>query len=175
MAGTYVQWCRQLSDYPAGSGWALSYALVKPGKLITFNATPSGDLHLVTLTKTTTENYEAGSYAWQAFVEKDDERHLVGTGTIEIKPNYAAMAAAGYDGRSHVVKVRDALRAMVEGRATKEQRQTVVAGQVIEYMPVAQLLTWLNKYEADAKNEERAERITKGLGHDGNIYVRFTE
>ena len=128
VAGTYVQWSRQLPDYPAGSGWALSYALVKTGKLITFNSTQSGDLHLVTLTKTTTEKYEAGSYAWQAFVEKDDERHIVGTGQIEIKPNYAAMAAADYDGRSHVVKVRDALRAMVERRATKGQRQTVVAG-----------------------------------------------
>ena len=101
VAGTYVQWSRQLSDYPAGSGWALSYALVKTGKPITFNATPSGDQHLVTLKKTTTEKYEAGSYAWQAFVEKDDERHLVSTGLIEVKTNYAAMAAACYDGRSH--------------------------------------------------------------------------
>jgi hypothetical protein len=44
VAGTFVQWSRQLPYYPAGSGWALFYALVKPGKLITFNATQSGDL-----------------------------------------------------------------------------------------------------------------------------------
>lgn len=179
-AGDLVAWKREASglSIPTGevpkasAGWALTYALVKSGTRIQITASASGDDHLVTLAATTTAGYTVGVYQWQAYVTKTTERYLVDSGTIEILANFAA-ATSGYDGRSHARKVLDALKAKIESRATKDQEQMLVGGQVVGQMPIHRLLEFYDRFKAEVASEEAAERVANGMGSGRNIYVRF--
>lgn len=182
-AGDYVQWKREAAglsiptgDVPlASAGWALTYALVKSGVRIAISAaTHETHNFLVTLSAATTAAYTAGVYQWQAYVTKSAERYLVGTGTIEILPNFA-VAATGYDARSHVKKVLDALEAKLEGRSSKDQEQMVVGGQVVGMMPIARLLEWYYRYKQSYEAEQAAEDVAKGLGTGKQVLVRFID
>ena len=181
-AGDYVQWKKEGSacvdpngdSCLASDSWALTYALVNSAGQITITADASGDDYLVTLSAATTAAYTAGTYHWQAYVTLSDERYTVDAGTITIKPNFAAQTS-GYDNRGHVKTVLDALEATLAGRASKDQMNTVIAGERIDKMTPAMLLRWRSLYMAEYEMERRAERIANGLGHDGNIYVRFTD
>lgn len=181
-AGDYVQWKRLGSGIltpagdpcPASDGWALTYAAARRGLLIKITAAASGDDHLVTLAAATTAAYKAGIYDWQAYITKSSERYMVGTGTIEIFENLAA-ATTGHDGRSHVKKVLDALEDRLVGRADNQQSDILLGGQTIGMMPIQQVLAWRDKYRMYYEQEQRAEAVKKGLGHSGNIYVRFTD
>jgi hypothetical protein len=180
-AGDLVQWKREAAglSIPTGevpkasAGWALTYALVKSGVRIAITAASSGDDFLVTLSAATTAVYTAGVYQWQAYVTKTTERYLVDSGSIEILPNFAA-ASSGYDARTHVKKVLDALEAKLEGRASKDQEQMVVGGMVVGMMPIHRLLEWYSMYKASYENEQAAERVANGLGTGKNIFVRFS-
>ncbi len=182
-AGDYVQWKREAAgmSIPTGevpkasAGWVLTYALVKSSVRIAITAA-THETHdfLVTLAAATTGGYAAGVYQWQAYVTKaaTSERYMVGSGTIEILPNFAA-ASSGYDARSHVKKVLDALEAKLEGRASKDQEQIVVGGQVVGMMPIARLLEWYSRYKQAYEAEQAAEDVSNGLGTGKQILVRF--
>lgn len=182
-AGDYVQWKRAASGFSlvtaevpkASSGWVLTYSLVKAGARIAITAaTHETDDFLVTLTAAVTAAYESGTYAWQAYLTKAStgERYMVDSGTVEIAVNFAALTK-GHDGRTHVKKVLDALEAKLEGRASKDQEQMVVAGQVVGMMPIARLLEWYTKYKQAYENEQAAEQVGNGLGSGKQILTRF--
>ncbi len=182
VAGDLVAWKREASglSIPTGevpkasAGWALTYALVKSGTRIQITASASGDDHLVSVAAATTAGYTVGVYQWQAYVTKTTERYLVDSGTIEILANFAA-ATSGYDGRSHARKVLDALKAKIESRATKDQEQMLVGGQVVGQMPIHRLLEFYDRFKAEVAAEEAAERVANGMGSGRNIFVRFTD
>lgn len=184
-AGDYVQWKRESSGFsiPTGevpkytAGWRLTYSLVKAGTRISLGAdqiAASGDDHLVTIPAATSAGYGAGVYSWQAYVTKSatSERYMVDSGTIEILPNFAA-ASAGYDNRSHVKKVLDALQAKLESKATKDQEAMIVGGQVIGTMPIHRILEWYTKYRQQYEAELAAERVGNSLGTGKQILTRF--
>ena len=175
-AGEYVQWIKSLSDdYPASDSWALSYYLVKEGTTIQITASQYGttDDFLVQLAMATTLEYKPGKYKWQAFVTKGSERYLVDEGSIEIKVSFINKTTSGYDGRTHAVKVLEALEARLENRASKEQNDIVLGGETISVMPIVSLLAWKAHYVELVKNEQRAERIANNQGHSDKILVRF--
>jgi hypothetical protein len=143
------------------------------GAKIDITATDNGDgTHLVNLAPATTAAYTAGKYRWQAYVSDSDDRYLVDSGTIEIKPNFAVQTN-GYDDRGHVKTVLDAIEAVIEGRATKDQMSYSIAGRSLSLTPIPDLIVLREKYKAEYANEVRAERIANGLGHIGKILVRF--
>jgi len=171
VAGDYVQWEIALSDYPAPT-WELTYALVRSSTLIEITAAASGVDHLVTLAAATTADYAAGVYAWQAYATSGDERRLVDSGTIEVLPDFAAQSD-GYDARSDAQKIYEAVEAVILGRATKDQSQKVIAGEVVSKHPLHRLLELRDKYKAMWDAEKRAEATANGKGHAGNILVEF--
>ena len=59
-AGDSVTWTRSLSDYPASSGWVLSYALINAAGKISITATASGADHLISVSATTSVGWAAG-------------------------------------------------------------------------------------------------------------------
>ena len=177
-AGEYVQWIKSLSDdFPASDSWALKYYLTKEGKTIELTASQYGttDDYLVQIPFATSIDYQPGIYKWQAFVEKATERYLVDSGEVEILVSYINKTTGGYDSRSHVEKVLDALEARLEGRATREQNDMVIGGETISVMPITSLLAWKTHYVELRRNEIRKQRIKNGKGHSDTILVRFTD
>ena len=173
IAGDTVKWTLSLSDYLPADGWVLSYAFVMSGDQQTVSATDNGDgSHLVTITAAESVDYKVGIYRWQAYVTKGAERYKVREGRVEVKPNFATQSS-GYDGRSHVKKVLEALQSMIEGKATKDQMSYTIANRSIERMPVEDLIKWKNHYERLYQNELKAENLANGGVPGNRVMVRF--
>lgn len=170
-AGDTLKFTKSLSDYPA-TIWTLKYFFLKSGVQITFTASASGNNYIIEIAASTTAAWKVGTYNWIAYVSTLTERHQVGTGTVEIKPNLEALTT-GYDARSHVKKVLDAIEALLEGRATADVMSYAIAGISISKMTPEELIKWRDIYKADYLRELKAEKIKQGLNITNNIYVRM--
>ena len=172
-AGDTLQWTRDLADYPANDGWVLTYELRALGGAYTITAAASGAQHAVTVAAATSTSYAAGTYTIGGYVTKAGQRFEVYRGTLVVLPNLAAGGAA--DRRSHVRKVLDAIEAVLEGRATRDQEQVTFSdGRSLRYMPVEDLLKLREKYRSELAREEAAAAIAAGRSPKNRVLVRFT-
>jgi len=169
-AGDRWRWKRQLSDYPAGT-WTLKYALRNAGSRIDLTATADGTDHLIDVSAATTATYDPGDYDWIAYVSDGTSRYTVARGRLTVKPDLAA--ADLYDSRSHARKVLEAVEAVLEKRATKDQASYSINGRSLARTPIADLLVLRDRYRAEVRREEAAERIAKGLSSGTKVLVRF--
>lgn len=172
-AGDSISWTESGGDHPAPT-WALKYYIRGDGGKLDVTATASGSDHLVAITAANTTSLKPGIYGYQGrweygtnIVTPEDK-----VGMFEVLPNFA-LTPDGIDQRSHVRKVRDALQAVIEGRATKAQESIQIAGRALSYLKPAELRTeWLH-YDRFVKDEERAEKMKKGMKSGKNILIRF--
>lgn len=170
-AGDTATWTKSLADYPASAGWVLGYTFSKTGTRITFNASASGDDHLVAVTAATTAAWAAGSYTWASRVTLGAASHSVGAGSVEILPDIAA-AAGGYDARSHARTTLDALEAWIEGR-DMGVAEYEIAGRRLKTIPIEQLLVLRDRYRREVRSEDDATRAAAGLPSRHKLQVRF--
>jgi len=173
VAGDRWVWKRtDLTEY--GAGFTLTYELTIDGggTPITLTATLSSGEYLIEVASATTAAYTAGDYSWSALMTRDadSERVRVGAGTLTVKPDPAISVA---DPRSHAKTTLDAIEAVIENRATKDQESYSIAGRSLSRMNITDLLAFRDKYRIDVKREEDAEKIAKGLGTGKNIVVRM--
>ena len=144
VAGNTVEWKKTFSDYPSPT-WVLSYVLHNGTDKITITATASSGDHLVSLSASATAAYIAGEYKYQAYLTNGSDRRDAGAGTITIKPDFAQ--AGQLDNRTHARIVLDALDAMIEGRATKDQQSYSIGNRQLTRMPIEDLIKWQNHYK----------------------------
>jgi len=172
VAGSTVKFIKSLPDYPA-SEWTLSFHLRGPGSLDVeaVAAESSGD-HLITLTADQTADLEAGTYYWQAWVFKDDEKFLIGEGRVEIKPGLN-VKIENFDGRSKAKKLLDAIDATLEGRATKDLHMYMIGNRQLMRIPVEQLISLRREYARLYAREQRNARVRRGGSLFSNVKVRF--
>jgi hypothetical protein len=161
------------TDY-APASYALQYSarLENTATEITITASESGSEYIVEVGQAATAAYTAGIYHWQAYIVRssDNERITVDSGTWEAKANRDAAAT---DPRGHVKKVLDAIEAIIEKRASKDQESYSIQGRSLGRTPIADLILLRDRYRAEYVRETRAERIRNGLGHSGIVKVRF--
>ena len=169
VAGDTAKWLRTLGDYPASSGWVLTYTLVSAANRYTFSGTASGDDHLITVAATTTATWVAGTYTRRAQAAKSGEVYTVGTGSLHVKASFAAAT----DGRSHARRTLEAIEAVIEGRATSEVSQYVIGGRQLRYIEVDQLLVLRDRYRGEVAREDAAQRAAAGLPDTRRVFVRF--
>lgn len=174
IAGDTVTWKRSLSCYPADDGWTLTYHIQGAEAIGDIVAAASGADHLVTIAAAVTADYDAGNYWWQAKVSKAGAVYTVDKGTLEIFGTLDGVVGA-YDGRSHYKTVLDALEAMLEGKASKDQLSYSIAGRSISRMSPAEILDWINEYRSRYRIEQKKEAQRRGTGKGSNkVLVRFT-
>lgn len=171
VAGDTLAWKLTLGDYPASSGWVLSYALRNDQAAIDITASASGSDHLVSVPASTSKTWRAGSYAWSAFVTKASERYTVGNGTIIVAPNLAV--GGPVDSRSHARRVLDAIEAVLERRATKDQEEFTIGDRSLKRTPLAELIRLRSVYRGEVRREQQALDIAAGRDSGNRILVRF--
>lgn len=161
-----------LSDFPIAT-WTLTYRIVgNDDATATVDATDSDGNYLTTFTKAETAKLAAGDYELIGTITDGTERFTVYTGKIKVVGNFSA-ADGATDTRSHARKTLEAVKAVLESRATKDQESYTINGRSLNRTPIADLILLRNDYQALVNREEQAERIAKGLGHKGNIFTRF--
>lgn len=170
VAGDTIKFKLSLGDYPA-TVWSLTVELRGADGAITWTGVASGADHLVEVSAATSAAYTAGRYHWHAYVTASAERYHVDRGTIEIQPNFAAAGAA--DRRTHAETALDAINAVLESRASKDQESYSIAGRTLQRTPIADLIRLQSHYRAEVERERRAERMRRGLGGPSRVVVRL--
>jgi len=161
-AGDSLSWSESWPDYPPTDGWVLTYRLVGSPGTVSFTSTNDNGAHLFSVASATTAAWASGFYEWTAFVSKGTERFTLDEGTITILANPATETAA--DKRSHARKVLDAIRAVLEGRASKDQESYSINGRTLNRTPVRDLIELERVYAARVAREERRNKAKHGLG-----------
>lgn len=165
------------TQYPKASEWTLTYYFKNATANFSIAAAADGDDYLITITASASAAYVAGFYTWMAYISKGTgptlERYLVGSGSCDVKPSF--VSSTNYDNRSFAKKRVDTLQAALAADTSRGVIRVQVDGKMIEYSTPADAITDLNHWQTIYEMEVRAERTAKGLGHKGNIYVRFTE
>lgn len=173
-AGDTWQWRREdlANDYPATS-WTLSYVFKNASKGFGFSATPDGAFFAISVPAAQTDDIPAGIYRWAAQVVNGAERHTISIGTTEILANVFENPDTASDTRSHERKVLDALRAMMEGKATRDQLEYEINGRRLTRLKPAEVIQWIEFYEAKVASQEDAEKPF-GKRRGRNSYVSFS-
>jgi hypothetical protein len=174
-AGDTVTWRKSLGDYPATDGWTLYYRLINATAKIDITASADGADHLVSIAKTTSDDYVAGDYVLVAWVANGTERVSLPGGRIKIDPDLAAVSAAGYDSRTQAKKMLDAIDAALLSLSSGERLAVVeaeVAGRRLKY-DFNGLQKLRNVYAAQVRGEEAAERAALGLAPRNKLLVRL--
>ena len=174
-AGDTWQWRRlDLSDYSAAT-WTLKYRFKNAagGFEVTASAYNTSQFD-ITVSAATTAALTAGTYDWTAFVTSGSERHTVDHGHLIVQPDLGAgSAATPVDRRSHAQKVLDAIEAVLESRATKDQQEYHIAGRRLIRTPIADLLLLRDRYRNETRRAQIAENLANGLADPSKVYVRF--
>lgn len=172
-AGDTWQWRREdlATNYPA-STWTLSYVFKNAAKGFGFSATADGAFFAVDLPASETEGLTAGTYRWAAQVVNGDEKHTVGIGTTEVLADVFTNPDQAADLRSHNRIVLDAIKAVIERRATRDQERYSIAGRELWRTPIADLRSLRAEYEALVAQDEDAEK-PYGSRRGRNAYVSF--
>jgi hypothetical protein len=172
--GDTLDFSTTVADYPPGDGWTLKFRLVPraagPTPILLTSAA-DGDAHRVQVGPTTAATWTAGDYSWTSWVEKTGARYTVSEGQVTLLPDPAVVTSR--DNRSQVRKTLDAINAVIEGRATKDQQEYSIGDRTLKRMPIADLLKFRDRYRGEANAEANAERIAAGLGGRNRVLVRL--
>lgn len=169
VAGTTLSLTQDLPDYPSPT-WVLTYALVKSGTRLQVTASAGANgSHLLTITAAACAAWGVGVYHYQAYATSGGVTAVVDSGTIEIKPNFAA-ASTGYDARSPAEKIFDAVNALLQGVADDNAKRTRFRDRELETFSMDELLKLRSKMLEEVKREQAA---AAGLSRGQTVRVRF--
>lgn len=161
---------KKYPEYSAANGYALTLTLV--GTAARYEIAGVGDPWTFQAGATDTTGWVDGAYTYILTFTKDTERHTVDSGTVRVLPDVNALST--FDGRSQAKRTLDAIEAIIEQRASKDQQQYTIAGRSLVKMPVADLFKIRDTYRMEVMREERMEALKKGLALGGNaIWARL--
>ena len=161
------------TDYPTAD-YSLSYEFNlidgATASNFTLTATESNDEYIIETSTTT--SYTKGDYNWVEYITRssDSARVKLSEGFTEIQDNYATTTASV---RSHAKIVLDAVKAVIENRATMDQSSMSIAGRSLSRMSIDELFTLKDRYQAEYNKEVKQARIANGQGSGNTIKVKF--
>jgi hypothetical protein len=142
------------ADYPTAS-YTLKYRLSlqsEGGGVVTIAAGKVSSAHVVEVGSTTSKTYQPGDYFWQAIIirDSDDEEVTVDSGMTHVAPNFGDEPG---DTRSHTYKVLMAIRACIEGSATREDESYTIAGRSLARRSLKDLMeleqSYMKRYQQE--------------------------
>jgi hypothetical protein len=173
VAGDTASWTRSFSDYPASASWALTYAFrlqLGSGKL-SITATVVGDGFAATIAAADSALMKPGLWSWAAYVTKTTERYHVGSGTLTVTPN---LAAIDYDTdlRTPVKRAYDNAMAAWEG--VKLGQTVILNGRTYTQHNLKDLILYVDRCKADYASELAKEQFAATGMNPRHIGVRLT-
>jgi hypothetical protein len=151
--------------------YTLSTSLRGSGGSLDVTATTSGTGWSSTITTAQSAALPPGLYQWASYASKAGVRLTLYSGTITITANLAT-ANSTFEARTHNRKMLDAIEAMLESRATKEQQEYTIGTRSLKYIPILELSQLREHYKREVFRDVQAERLAKGLPTHNRIYVR---
>jgi len=161
------------TDYPTAD-YSLSYEFNlidgATASNFTLTATESNDEYIISTSNT--GSYTKGEYNWVSYITRtsDAARVKLAEGYVEVQDNYATTSASV---RSHAKIVLDAVKAVIENRATMDQSSMSIAGRSLSRMSIDELFTLKDRYQAEFDKEVKKAKIKNGQSSGTTILTKF--
>ncbi len=165
-AGESIAATVNFEDYPASDGWACTYSFAGIDRFST-TLTASVDTFVMAVAYTATEELKPGVYSYTGYVLKGATRTVADSGTFEILANPAI--------KTENQKMRDALYALLYGRATNDQQTLAINDVQLGYMDADELLKWFTTFEGRVKQDADSAAKANGGADQRMIYSRFAK
>jgi hypothetical protein len=153
------------------AAYTLSTSIRGSGGSIDAAGTANGSDWQTTIAGTSTANLAPGQYQWASYASKTGVRVTLETGTLTVLANLAT--ATSFEARSHARRMLDAIEAMLERRATKEQQEYTIGNRSLKFIPLPEILQLRTAYRGEVAREANAERIARGLPTQNKVLVRL--
>lgn len=150
-AGATWNWTESLDEYPASEYDLVLYLKNGTNAAVPLSASQDGDDFEFDLTANTTNQFTKKKYTYQFVVSKAGEVDIIETGEVYI---YAILNLAS-DLRTHEEIVLDAIKSLIESRATKEQSEISFGDKTLEYLTPQELEYWKSVYERKVEQIKR--------------------
>ena len=157
-----------LTEAPAPE-WSMSAHLRGP-MAINITGGNDGNAHTIKASAETTAAWTPGKYWYSVRVTDGADVVEIDNGQIEIEPDLVSVSGE-YDGRTHAERTLEAIEAVIEKRATKDQRRYKVNNRELERMGVGELLRFRDYYKEQIRRERAASRGQSLFGR--KILARF--
>lgn len=137
--------------------------------------TAEGDGWRVTIPASTTTDFDAGLWTWQAIATVGSVQYTAGRGQFTVKASAAYSGDPGaFDDRSRAEidlgHVEAAIRTLAQGGMVESYS---IGGRSLKRYNMEQLLKLRDDLRNEIAMERRAEKIRQGLGNPGLAKVRF--
>lgn len=145
--------------YPTAS-YTLKYRFIGQeagGSVIEIVADKVVSAHVVTVATTVTIDYAPGTYEWQAIVVRDSDSE-----EVVVSRGYSTLKASTGDTRPWTYRVLMAIRATIEGTASKEDSSYSIAGRSLSRRSVSELLELEKEFQARWTSEQAAVDRAEG-------------
>tara|TARA_Y100000310_G_scaffold7539_1_gene8247 strand:- start:8950 stop:9504 length:555 start_codon:yes stop_codon:yes gene_type:complete len=171
--GNTLEWEKTFNDYLA-TKYTLTYYF--RGLTGSFNIVASAnvDAFSVSVSSSTTGNYIAGNYDWEARVSETngDEVYSLSFGRVEVKKSLSAQSS-GYDPRSHSEKLLDTIKSVLEGSIKKADVQSFsIGGRSISKISDPELVKLRNKLSWEVYLEKGAENLNQNRPNYSTLRIR---
>jgi len=176
VAGDTVKWIHSEGDFVAGTDSVEAAIVGQSGKLdATVAQYQSGDTWLITFAAADTKELPP-AVDYTLVVRATDgvtsEVYTTLTQALCVTANLADQDK-GFDNRSQNQRTLDAICAVIEGRASKDQESYTIANRSLSRTSIPDLIELRREYERLVAKEKRAARAQQGKGHRGRILTRF--
>jgi hypothetical protein len=143
----------------------------------TITGTAEGDGWRITVPASTTTDFDAGLWTWQAVATEDtnNTQYTAGRGQFTVKSSAVYSGTPGaFDDRSRaeidLEKVDAAIRTLASGGMVQEYS---IGGRSLRRYKMTELLELRSTLQNEVAMERRREKIRQGLGNPGLAKVRF--
>jgi hypothetical protein len=158
--------------------YSLAYNFRGPASVLDLTGVAQGTGWLFTMSATQSAALNLGTsralWFWQASATKAAVRVTAGDGTLNVKPNLAAITTAGFDGASKAEQILKAIdteiQARINGGATVEY---TIGTRSLKKEAMSELLKLRSMYNTIVARERRGQMIKNGLGNPSRVGVRF--
>jgi hypothetical protein len=149
--------------------WELSAILRGPSS-IDLRATASGTAHLFAETAATTGGWAPGLYAVSIRATSGADIHELEAGQATIAADLVSVGSE-HDARGHAQRTLDAIEAVIEGRASKDQQSYQINGRSLVRTTIADLLMLRDRYKKEVAELNSGGRHKKLMRRQ--VKVRF--
>lgn len=170
---TTWQWRREdLADYPATT-YTLRYVFRGTAAGFTFDAAADGTSFAVTVAKSVTTGYTAGTYQWAARVVSGSTEIEVARGRLTVLPDLVTGNQVG-----HIAKVLASIEALIEARASRADSQYEIqsggSSRRLSSFTHAELIALRETYLRYQKQQDAADLLASGRPAGRSIMTRFS-
>lgn len=180
-SGTTIEWIEPpalVTDSPATSAsWTLQVDFrtntAGEGATVAGSARSDGGWD-VSLSATTTADWDAGTWYWQKRITSGAVVVAIGSGTTQVLPSLSYTGdPTAFDGRSQAEQDLDAVQAAIRAIVAKGAKQYSIGNRSYTSNDLGLLMQREAQLKAIVARERAAEKIAQGLGDPRNVFVRF--